>query len=85
MAVRAGEGDVRGSERTFCPAYASGKWYVMACEHGTRQVSAWLVCGLEGRAYVVLRVVLKLLGRDGGAKEVLEVLEHVLRVANVAT
>ena len=27
---------------------------------------------------VVLRVVLELLGRDGGAEEVLEVLEHIL-------
>ena len=46
--------------RTFWPAYASGKWYVMACKQSTPPVSArWVYVGLEdSRAHVVLAVVL---------------------------
>ena len=61
--------------RTFWPAYASGKWYVMACKQSTQPVSArWVYVGLEdSRAHVVLAVVLKFFGRHGRSEEVLQV------------
>ena len=51
----------------------------MASGHGKRvRVSLERVCGVRGSRLTVLRIILQLLGRDGGAEEVLEVLEHVL-------
>ena len=51
----------------------------MASGHGKRvRVSPESVCGVRGSRLTVLRVVLELLGRDGGAEEVLEVLEDIL-------
>lgn len=51
----------------FCPAYASGKWYVMACKRSRQPVSArWVCVGLEdSRAHVVLRIVLQFFGGHG--------------------